>query len=59
MSTWLLLPLHVLVEVLDFVIVLIVSGVSEYILIYSAWGGGCSSYLQNIFVYAEKTASGG
>ena len=58
-SAWLLLHVYVLVYVLDFVIVLFQSGVFEYILVYSVWGGGFCGYLQNIFVYAKKTASGG
>ena len=58
-SAWLLLHVYVLVNVLDFVIVLFQGGVFEYMLVYSGWGRGCYAYLQNVFVYAEKTASGG
>ena len=60
MSAWLLLNVYVLVDVLDVVIVLFHSCVFEYILVYSSsWRGGCCAYLQNVFLYAEKTASGG
>ena len=58
-SAWLLLHVYVLVDVLDFVIVLFQSGVFEYILVCSGRGGVCYAYLQNVFAYAEKTASGG
>ena len=56
---WLLLHVYVSVDVLDFVIVLFQSGAFEYILVYSGSGGGCCAFLQNVFLYAEKTASGG
>ena len=59
MSAWLLIHVCVLVDVLDFVIVLFQSSVFEYILVCSSWGGGCCAYLQNVFVYAGKAASGG
>ena len=58
-SAWLLLHVYVLVDLLDFVIVWFQSGGFEYILVYSGWGGVCCAYLQNVFVYAEKTSSGG
>ena len=48
---------YVLVGFLDFVIVLFQSGVFEYVLFYGGWGAWCV-YLQNVFVYAEKTVSG-
>ena len=48
-SAWLLLHVHVLVDVLDFVIVLFQSGSFECILVYSGWGGPvlhlCKTYL--------------
>ena len=60
--SWLSLHVNVLVNVLDFVIVLFQSGVFKYVLVYSVWGaggeGGCCEYIQNVFMYAEKTASG-
>ena len=40
MSAWLSLHVYVLVGVLDFVNVLLHSGVFEYILVYSGWGEG-------------------
>ena len=48
---------YVLVGFLDYVIVLIQSGVFEYVLFYGGWGA-CCVYLQNVFVYAEKNVSG-
>ena len=57
-SGWYLLHVHVLVDFLDFVIVLFQSGVFEHVLFYGGWGA-CCVYLQNAFVYAEKTVSGG
>ena len=49
MSVWLLLHVYILVDVLDFVIVLFQSGVFDYILVYSVWGGAyvdiCKTYL--------------
>ena len=57
-SAWLLLHVNVLVDVLDFVIVLFQS-VFENIFWFTVVGGGCCAYLQNVFVYAEKIASGG
>ena len=61
MSGWLLLHVYILDAFLDLVIVLFQSGVFEHILVlvYTGWGRGCCAYLQNVFVYAEKTASGG
>ena len=48
-STSVFVHVYVLVDVLDFVIVLIQSGIFEYILDYSGWGGAvlhiCRSYL--------------
>ena len=43
-----------LVDFLDFVIVLFQSGVFENVFFYGG-GGACCVYLQNVFVYAEKT----
>ena len=55
MYAWLLLYVYVLGDVLDFVIVLFRSGVFEYIIVYSGWGGGaCCAYLQNVLMNAEK-----
>ena len=48
----------VLVDFLEFVIVLFQSGAFEYVLFYGGWGV-CCVYLQNVFVYAEKNVSGG
>ena len=53
-SAWLLLHVYGLVDVLDFVIVLFQNGVFEYILVYSACGGGCCAYLQNVFVFLTR-----
>ena len=39
---WLLLHVYVLVNVLDFVIVLFRSGVFDHILVHSGWEGGGS-----------------
>ena len=60
-TTWFLLHVYVLVDVLDFIILFYQSRVFEYILVYSGWGGGggCCIYLQNVCMYAEKTALGG
>ena len=55
---WLLIHVYALVDFLDFVIVLFQCGVFEYVLFYGGWGT-CCVYLQNVFVYAEKTVSGG
>ena len=59
MFAWLLLYVHVLGDVLDFVIVLFESGVFKYILVCCGWGGGgCCACPQNVLMYAEKTSSG-
>ena len=58
-SAWLSLHVYVFVGVLDFDIVLLHSGVFEYILVYSGWGRGRCAYRKNVYVYAMKTASGG
>ena len=50
--------MYVLVDFLDFVIVLFESGVFEHVLFYGGWGARCL-YLQNAFAYAEKTVSAG
>ena len=39
MSAWLLLHVHVLVDVLDFVVVMFKSSVFEHISVNSGWGG--------------------
>ena len=57
LSGWLLLHLYVLVDFLDFVDLFQID-VFEYVLVYGGWGA-CCVYLQNTFVYAEKTVSGG
>ena len=48
-TAWFLLHVYVLVDVLDFIIVLYQSRVFEYILVYSGWGGAvvyiCKTYL--------------
>ena len=49
---------YVLVDFLDFVIVLSQSGVFEYVLFHGGWAA-CCVYLQTVFVYTEKTVSGG
>ena len=58
-SAWLLLDVCGLVDAQDSVIMLFQSGVAEYILVNSGWGGSYCAYLQHIFVYAKKTASRG
>ena len=53
-SAWSLLHVYVLVDALDFVIVLFQTGVFEYMLVYSGWGGGLLCIDANEFVCTPK-----
>ena len=46
--------MYVLVDVLDFVIVLFQSCVFEYILVYSGWGGGLLCIAANVFACTPR-----